>query len=426
MKHVRLLALLLALLMCLSACGTSTATTGPSLPPTSTTDSTDSTDSSDSTLPAAAEEDVVYYLTDGAYAADTVVATAGDVDVTAAEVLYWLAYQRYSMTYYYYYYYYTTISMDDEVSDGYTVGEYLLDLAMESAVVYAVAAAKAQALGVELSEDDQTTLDTLYSESVQLYGEDRWDTYLEAGLIDEDDFTDEEKAAWITEYGTAFYNHSLMYFSVTADGYQRIYQNLLYLYAVEDALFADDGEYAATEENLQAYVDENEIFWGRCILFATSSSMDDDEVAEVLASAEEVLAELSELSGDELIERFTELQSEYDTSGYTAGEVQYYSTADSSSYVTGYISGLWALEVGEVGITDQTSYGFFVLLREEDQLDDVVDDYIDDTFDSLLYSWEVEYDVTLDFSALDLDSYYTNLAALQSILATVDTVSSDS
>ena len=88
-------------------------------------------------------------------------------------------------------------------------------------------------------------------------------------------------------------------------------------------------------------------------------------MAEVQAQAQAVYDELSALSGEELSATFTERQSQYDTSGYTAGEVQYYTNTDS--LVDGFYEGIQALEPGQVGMTEQTDYGYFILLREAGQ-----------------------------------------------------------
>lgn len=428
MKHIRILALLLALVLCLTACGS-----GASSTPGSSSGEPSSEPNSDA-LPQEALDDVVSYLTGGAYNKDSVVATVGDIPITAAQVLYWTAYQQYNMTYYYYNYYGYAINMSDDMGDGTTVGESLLQFGLDTAVVYAVGSQKAQEMGISLSEENSAALAALYEENVASYGQDRWQTYLDAGLISEADFDEEQKAEWIRTHGEEFYQHSLMYYACTPADYQNLITNYYYFSTLQDTLFGEGGEYAPTEDTmsdyLQNYITDNGYCWARCILFSTKDCADDAAVAEVQAQAQAVYDQLSALPADQLSASFTDLQSQYDKSGYTAGEIQHYSNTDS--LVDGYYSGIQALEPGQLGMTDKTDYGYFILLREADQPDELRDeaqsDYITSTYTSLIEQWKGDYNANLTSDVLgdlDLDAFYTNLAQLQLTLATVDTISTD-
>lgn len=423
MKHLRMLALVLAMAMCLTACGSSGASNSSSI----------SAEDTNADLPAEALTDVVSYLTDGAYNADTVIATVGDVQVTAAEALYWVAYQRYSMTYYYYANYGYSMDMTSDMGDGTTIGEYLFKSGIETALTYAVGAQKANELGVSISEDNAATIANLTETNVENYGLDRWNTYVDAGIINEDDYTDEQKDAFVKEFGEVFYKHSLMYYSCTSDIYLDVV-NHYYLYAsLQDHLFDDGGEMAPTDTTLsdyiQSYINDNGVLWGRCILFSTQDCADDAAKEEVRNLAQQTYEMLSGLSGEELENAFTEQQSQYDESGYTAGEVQNYTSSDS--LVDGYYSGLQALEAGQVGITGETDYGYFILLREADQPDDLMDtaksEYISSTYAAQIDQWMADYGVSTDstaLSSLDVTAFYEKLSELQNALQEADTVES--
>lgn len=423
MKHLRMLALVLAMAMCLTACGSSGASNSSSI----------SAEDTNADLPAEALTDVVSYLTDGAYNADTVIATVGDVQVTAAEALYWVAYQRYSMTYYYYANYGYSMDMTSDMGDGTTIGEYLFKSGIETALTYAVGAQKANELGVSISEDNAATIANLTETNVENYGLDRWNTYVDAGIINEDDYTDEQKDAFVKEFGEVFYKHSLMYYSCTSDIYLDVV-NHYYLYAsLQDHLFDDGGEMVPTDTTLsdyiQSYINDNGVLWGRCILFSTQDCADDAAKEEVRNLAQQTYEMLSGLSGEELENAFTEQQSQYDESGYTAGEVQNYTSSDS--LVDGYYSGLQALEAGQVGITGETDYGYFILLREADQPDDLMDtaksEYISSTYAAQIDQWMADYGVSTDstaLSSLDVTAFYEKLSELQNALQEADTVES--
>lgn len=429
MKHIRILPLLLALALCLTACGAGAGSSSGSASGSGSAAGSTSQQQTDVTIPQEALDDVVSYLTDGAYAADDVIVTVGNTPVTAAQVLYWTAYQQYSMTYYYYSNYGMTFSMSDTLDDGTTVGDSLFQYGLDTAVAYAVGAQKAQDTGVTLSQENASALETLYADNVTSYGEDRWQAYVSAGLINEADYTQEQKAEWIQSHGEEFYKHSLTYYATTPDAYQQIYNNIYYCQTLQDSLFSEGGQYAPTQETmadyLESYIADNGVCWARCILFSTQDCEDDAAVAEVQAQAQAVYDELSALPADQLSQAFTDKQSQYDKSGYTAGEVQHYSNTDS--LVDGFYEGIQALEVGQLGMTDKTDYGYFILLREPDQPDDLADTaedaYIAATFDSLISQWKQEYGADPAPLNLDSDAFYTKLAELQQTLATVDTLS---
>ncbi len=423
MKKTRLIALMLALVLVLAGCGKGTASNPGG--------GSSSSNPVNTTLDPAAVEDVVSYLTDGAYKKDTVVGHVGDRDITAAQVLYWIAYQQYNMTYYYTNYFGFTLNMSDPMDESTTVGQSLYQFGLETALNYAVAAKHAHDTGVELSESDAALVGNLYEDNVKFYGEDRWNAYVQGGLINEKDFSEEEKAEWIRTHGEDFYQHSMMYYSTTAKDYETLITDFYYYNTLQDHLFGEGGEKAPTDatinDYMKDYIHENGVVWARCILFPTKD-LDEAGKADMKAQADAVMAELSALSGDALSQAFTEQQTAHDKSGYTAGEVQHYTKNDS--LVDGFYDGILPLEPGKLGMTGETDYGYFILLREPDNLDDirplVTNEYISTTYNALIADWSKEYDAQCEMPDLNLDTFYTKLADLQKTLAAVDTVNAPS
>ena len=391
----------------------------------SSADSASTSEEPPAEVPAEAMEDVVAYLTDGAHTQDEVIFTIQDVDVTAAEVFYDVAYQYYSAAYYYYYSNYTALDLSADTGDGVSYADHIFEFGVNAAVDYAAAALKAKEMGIELPKEDQEKLATYTADNITHYGETLWNEAVEAGAVVEADFSEEEKAAWIQEKGEAYYYQYLAYFSTNAEAFHTVNECYAYFSALRDNLFGEGGEYAMSDEDANkealSYIDENGVLWGRCILFSTQEASTDEEKAEVKALAEDVYGKLSELSGDALSESFTEFQTEYDKSGYTPGEIQSYDS--SSPLVDGYYSGLEALKPGEVGITGETEYGYFVLLREEDHLDDVLEDvrsdYMVNKYQELLDGWQKEYGIDSSKLLKDVDplAYFQKLAALQDTIA---------
>lgn len=426
MKKTRLIALMLALMLVLAGCGGS-ASGSASAPQGGAASSTPV----DATLDPAALDDVVKYLTDGAYTKDSVVGRVGDREITAGQALYWIAYQQYNMTYYYTNYFGFTLNMSDPMDDNTTVGQSLYQFGMETALSYAVAAQHARDNGVELSEQDAALVEKLYEDNVNFYGEDRWNAYVQAGLINEKDFSDEEKMDWMKTHGEDFYKHSMMYYATTAEDYEALITDFYYYNTLQDSLFGEGGAQAPTEATINDYmtdyIDENGVCWARCILFPTKD-LDDAGKADMKAQADSVLAELSALSGDELSKAFTEQQSAHDKSGYVAGEIQHYSNTDS--LVDGFYDGILKLQPGELGMTGETDYGYFILLREQENRDDIAEvvtnEYVSSTYDSLVAQWTKDYNADCSMPDLNLDSFYEKLASLQKTLAVVDTVTASS
>lgn len=441
MKHSRLLALILALAMifALAGCGSDAAGSASSASASSSGSASSSAEPAaepDADIPAGAEEDVVSYLTDGALTSTDVVATVGGTEITAAELLYMTAYNYYQLSINSYYYNGATLDLTEDTGDGVTVADFIFNISMDSLVAYTVAMNKALADGVALSEEDAAALASLHEDNVTAHGESQWSSYVSAGLINEEDFSEEEKAAWVQEQGETLYRHSMMYYGTTEDAYRQVYTTFYYFNTLMDTLFGEGGANEPTDatisDYLQAYIEDNGLLWGRCILFSTMDCTTDEERADVKAQADEVYAQLSALTGDELSQTFTDLQTQYDGSGYTAGEVQSYSSTDS--LVDGYYSGLEALAPGEIAMTEELgtssrSYGYFILLREEDDTESirstVEENYIETTFDSMVAQWQEETDVSYSdaYTALDRLPVYDRLTTLQSALYAADSIS---
>lgn len=388
-----------------------------------------------SEVPEEARKDVINYLTDGIYSSGDEVLKVGETSVTADEILYQVAYQYYQASYYYYQYG-QTFDVTGTAEDGTSYADLLLDYGLDSACANAMGMEKAREKGLTLSEEEAASLTDYYDKRVKAYGEYQWNQAVESGTVKEEDYSEEEKAAWITETGTQFYTSDLLYLSNTRNGDAASYEKYLYTTKLESFLFDEGGEYALSgqqlDEQVQDYIDTNGVLWGRCILFpkedSTAAGQEGEETAgEEKAEgpspedmARETYEELSALEGDALREAFTEKQTEFDKSGYTAGEIQKYTSSDS--LVEGYYSGLQALKAGEVGITEETDYGWFVLLREEDDPESlketVSQDFRTKTFSSLFTQWMEEYGIDYDAIMTDLDvqAYFQKLTALQQII----------
>ena len=99
---------------------------------------------------------------------------------------------------------------------------------------------------------------------------------------------------------------------------------------------------------------------------------------------------------------------------------------NTDSLVDGYYEGITVLKPGEVGITDRTAYGYFILLREADQPGDleqtITDSYASNKIKELSAQILEESGCTTEtiLEKIDPAAYYTKLFELQDKLDAVN------
>lgn len=421
-KFIALL-LVLMLVFGLAGCGTQSSESEESSQETQ-----EATQETSSDIPEEAYEDVVYYLTDGLVSADDIVYTIDGIDVSAAYYFYWITYEAYLYSLAYYNAYYVYPEITQEFSDGTTMAEYVMTSAYNYMLSYVCAYARAVADGVELSGDYLDEYETYYSDSVTELGEEVWDSAVSAGTLSEDDYTDEEKAAIVEVYGQTQMAYYLMYYSTTADGIDSLYYYTNYFNQYRDYLFLDGGEYALTDEEIDEYISTYDIYSCRYIFFGddTSTSISDEEFEEYEAQALACYEELSALSGDELDEAIAGYTAE-NSDGNTTGEVCF---SSSSSLVDGIIDLVETLEIGQIGMTEQTDNGYYVIIRDEITRDTIITELeysvevsaSETAFETMVLEWIDEADVT-DYGLMDdfdIYTFYENLETLRDLIDAVN------
>ncbi|MCD8368044.1 MAG: hypothetical protein LUC48_08510 [Clostridiales bacterium] len=139
--------------------------------------------------------------------------------------------------------------------------------------------------------------------------------------------------------------------------------------------------------------------------------------------------ELTALSEDEQLDAFIEAQAELNYDGNTD---EFLVTPDSS-LVSGFSDAVLALDEYEIGMSEETSYGYFVVIRlpvsdedieaiDEDDIESIKEEYISDMFNArlseVLESAEVERSDLLD--EVDYVAVFEKLSALQADLDEVN------
>lgn len=269
-KAFRALLALVMILVCLTACGQAAApeaTPEPSVSPE-----------------AAPKKDPDRYdLAYAAYGPGEVVMTVNGDAVTWAEYFYWIYSAAYQMT----------ASAQDEAGIDWSAPldaehsyqSYAEDYARDSLTQYTVVGQRAEALGLELSEDEQAEIDAICAEDVAEYGggdEDAFDEYLASCFVPRALYN---KMNTLSVYYLKLFEH---YFGELGAS----------LPDADALAYAGDAGYMHAKHILIRTVDDG------------GSPLSDGETEAARARAEELLGQLKGLSGEELEEKFDELMNE--------------------------------------------------------------------------------------------------------------------
>ena len=233
--------------------------------------------------------------------------------------------------------------------DSITNIEWCLKRAAQQAARYRVVEAKANELGLTLTEDQQSAIDEQLESIKEQY-------------VTSDDDSDTQLQAFFATYG------------YTEDSYkERCRLNYLYTNLFTE-LYGDQGS-KLSDEKVQAYAEENDYITSAHILFLTtetvtaddgttsSQAISDEAKAEKKAKAEELCAELKAISDDsERWARFKELMNEYsEDPGLEQFPEGYCFT--TGSMVDEYDDASRALEEYQVSDVVESKFGYHIIMR---------------------------------------------------------------
>lgn len=331
-------------------------------------------------IPQEAYDDPIAYVTDGAIKKDDVVATVDSLDVKADLYFNWLSTVYLNMAYNYYYY---GMELDvNEILDeesGSTVADYFVNQAAMMAEMYTLVREKAKDAGLDLTDEQKDEL---------------------AGLSEN----------YTTE--------SIMYYITTMDGMKQAYTDSQLVITLREHLYGEGGEQEPTEETLSDYVEANGNYNCRYILQRTDELAEDDTDGRAAKQqqAQDLYDQLMEVHAEELEAKFIELQAEYNDDGNT----EEFTFDATSSLVSGFREKLAELEDGQIGLTEETDYGYFVILRLPVDLDSVKDSYIEEAYNTVITEWMDGAEIELSGALIDLDAEacFEKIIALQSVIST--------
>lgn len=382
--HTRFLALLLAGVMTLSLA----ACTGgqDDDDDTLTSPSDDVENATDSILP----DDFVVDTT----VADLCLATAdipGDFElftvngapVTARAYLYWMTYNIYYLSTVY------GITLDWEpTEDGFSLSDYLKEDTRNAAAYYSLIVSKAKELGLDLTEEQVSELENNLALTIMMTGEEEFEDGLrKAGL----------------DYDTLYAMNAAPYY----------YEQLL------NGLYAD----RPTAEEMDTYIEENDILYAKHILLATvdldtREPLDEDTIAQKKATAERLLAQLQ--SSTDLAADFDALMNEYSEDPGLASNPDGY-TFTANQMVSEFETATRELEFGQIsGLVESSTTGYHIILRlDPADLEDLQEECRANLLDTQMETWlnEAEIVLTDEYDALDPHMFYEKYIAYQEAFA---------
>ena len=392
MKRLFSLALVLALAVsALTGCGggdgsASSADPAGSVPSDSSADPAEALDLSQITDP---------YLATSGLAGDTVVARAGDQDITAAQLLYWV---NYGAELYLVSSGATSVNdlpWDTDLGDGVTFADQMKQSALDAAAFYALLPTVAQGEGLSVTQE---TLDSLEEQRTQM---------LEQLGGDE---TALEHYFW----------YQMLTWDQMSDMSQRsdLHLQLQNLYYGEGS-----DEYPTDAEVLSYAQDELGIYRAKHILLMTvdpetREPLDEETIAQKKAQADDLLSQLR--AAEDPVALFDELMNQYSEDTGLAAYPDGY-TAQKGQMVPEFEEAALALQDGEISdVVYSETTGYHIILRLPLDPADYRDQLVAQRMQTRTDQWLEEYGVeTLEaYNQLDPAAFREQVVLLQNAVVT--------
>lgn len=340
-----------------------------------------------STPLAADPDDMAYQTAD--IKRDSPMITVDGKDIQAEKYLFWLVNAIEPMRQY-------GVLTDDAWDQAYgdtTLSEAIKADALETAKLYQVIENKAVEEGVSLTAEQEEQMaqemETMISQSG---GEEEFQIRLDAMCITKDSFEELNRVYFLNE---------------------GLRQKL-----------KEEGQLTVTQEELDAYLEENGVYAAKHILIATrrlsedGSSYEeysDEEKQQAQELARSLRQQLAEAGDSE--ELFDQLMNEYreDTRNPADNSLYYpqgYTYIPAGQMVAEFEQGAKALELGQISDLIQTSYGYHIILRmpvdQEEAKKYCNEDY---KFNQITQQWleQAKVTTTAAYDSLDPKAFYERL-----------------
>ena len=335
------------------------------------------------------------YLATSGLAGDTVVARAGDQDITAAQLLYWV---NYGAELYLVSSGATSVNdlpWDTDLGDGVTFADQMKQSALDAAAFYALLPTVAQGEGLSVTQE---TLDSLEEQRTQM---------LEQLGGDE---TALEHYFW----------YQMLTWDQMSDMSQRsdLHLQLQNLYYGEGS-----DEYPTDAEVLSFAQDELGIYRAKHILLMTvdpetREPLDEETIAQKKAQADDLLSQLR--AAEDPVALFDELMNQYSEDTGLAAYPDGY-TAQKGQMVPAFEEAALALQDGEISdVVYSETTGYHIILRLPLDPADYRDQLVAQRMQTRTDQWLEEYGVeTLEaYDQLDPAAFREQVVLLQNAVVT--------
>ena len=331
---------------------------------------------------------------------DTVMATVGSYEITAADLLYWLCYTASYTVEQYYSMGITDIPWDTDVGTGVTIADTMLGSALELAAYYEVVPGKAREVyGLVPTGSGLDNMDTELAEV-------------------EDYFGSAEKALYYMWMNMTDY-----------DLYRELVESSYLEAQLQELLFGEGGEMEPTDAEILAYAaDELGYYGAKHILLSTVSDseyvydaegnatgyapLDEETIKQKKAQADDLAAQLKAASDPAAL--FDALMNEYSEdpglASYPDGYLAYV-----GQMVEPFENAALALKEGEISGVVESDFGYHIIMRTPLDPAEFKSDYLTAQVDALAQQWltETPTESTEAYAALDAKTSIERMTALQ-------------
>lgn len=387
----RLGALALALVMALSAlsgCGKKDPASSGSSASGSSPDGSSSAGGSSQVTPMDLSQVTDPYLAVSGLAQNEVVARLGGAEITAAELLYWLG-QTISSYLSQFGGQMTTLPWDTEMTEGVTFGQYMLDQALDAAVLHGLLR--------ELAGQEGLTPDPSVASGVE---SDYVNMVLQAG-------GDEEQVI-----------HMFWANLLTKELYTTLNENSDLYNQLREKRFGESSGHYPTDAEVNAYLEETGQYRVKHILLSTTDENrqpleDEAVIAQKKATADDLLAQLR--AAEDPIALFDELMLQYSEDPGLESNPEGYTT-QKGEMVPVFEETSLALKVGEISEVVDSGLGYHIILRLPMDPDDFRTDCVNYLFQQSLDQERERLGVekTDAFSKIDVGDFWDKVQSLQS------------
>ncbi len=339
---------------------------------------------------------------------DTVVAVAGETEITMDHLLYWIANVSDNLNQYYAMYGLDTeLPWESEAEEGVTLAEKVKSTALKTAALYAVIPEMAQKEDMELGESFTTTLNsTLDSLTTQMGGEE-------------------------------LMQHYLWYFPMTHEVYNELCTSEEFNGQIMEKYYGENSEGYPSDEELLTYLEEDEqcYFFKHILLMVEETTSEDNSDTtsnydEQKAKAEDLLAQLR--ASEDPITLFDQLMQEHtEDPGLMTNPTGYLGTANPNSSIASKMVDVVEEacltmkegEISEVLENQQGYHGFHIVLRLPVEgnvsLDTHRGNYINTQMTQMQDQWLEENKVVTNenYEAINPANVYAALGVLREAIA---------